>query len=127
MTGQIADRYYYNGEEYSFVAYQPKLNFTPQVFNLTPSSISTSCWRGFWCSFDISDSGLYLNELYIHTDNDKYPDILNVKVADIEYVECMAITSRNRQGCRSILYGTVWWLYKSIELYACLFLLYKTR
>lgn len=96
MTGQIADRYYYNGEEYSFVAYQPKLNFTPQVFNLTPSSISTSCWRGFWCSFDISDSGLYLNELYIHTDNDKYPDILNVKVADIEYVECMA--TRNDNG-----------------------------
>ncbi len=90
MTGQIADKYYYNGEEYLFVAYQPKLDFTPQVFDLTPSSILTSCWRGFWCTYDISDSGFYLNELYIHTDDDEYPNILNVKVSDVEYIECMA-------------------------------------
>ena len=96
MTAQVADKYYYNGEEYSFVANQPNLDFSPKLFNLTPANISTACWRGFWCTYDISDNGFFLDELYIHTENDDYPDILNVKVSDIEYIECMA--TRNDNG-----------------------------
>ncbi len=90
MTGQISDSFFFNGEKYSFVASQPRFDFTPKVFDLTPASVSSACWRGFWCKYDISERGVYLRELYIHTEDEAYPDILNVKVSDIEYTECMA-------------------------------------
>ena len=90
MTAQKPDIYFYCEEEYRYVASKPLFDFTPRVFGLEPESVSTACWRGFWCTYEVSDKGFMLKELYVHTKDNTYPEIHNATLSDIEYVACTA-------------------------------------
>ena len=76
MTAQISDKYTYKGDKYSIVAISNPINFHPKRFGLNPISICTSCWNVYWCEYDITEKGIFLEELFVHDANKKYPKIL---------------------------------------------------
>ena len=77
MTAQIPDTYIFHEDEYRYVASEPRFDFTPRSLGLEPESISSACWRGFFCTYEISEKGFKLKDFYVHTKDDKYPSIDN--------------------------------------------------
>lgn len=80
MTAQIGDKYTYKNNQYCIVAMNRRVDFNPKTYGLNISPSCTACWRGFWCEYEIYDGGVVLKKLYVHTADDKYPDINGVKV-----------------------------------------------
>lgn len=80
MTAQIGDKFYYKGNRYEFVSLENEIKFHPRDLGLTPMGCCTCCWRGHWCEYEISPEGLFLQNLFICTMGDNYPDVDGVKV-----------------------------------------------
>ncbi len=82
MTAQVSDQFTYKGADFTLAAMSPsgKKLFDPHDYGLKPMGIYSSCWDGYWCEFDISDA-LYLEKLYIHCEDLRYPDICGRKVS----------------------------------------------
>lgn len=78
MTAQIGDSFRFEGTEYSMVAISEPLKFNPQEYGITPESICTCCWDGFWCVYNITADGIFLEDLYINSKDDFYPEINGV-------------------------------------------------
>lgn len=78
MTAQIGDRFKFEGTEYSIVAISEPLSFEPREYGITPEAACTACWNGFWCVYNITEKGIYLEDLYINSKDDYYPDIEGV-------------------------------------------------
>ena len=78
MTAQIGDRFQYKGTSYSVVAMSIPLHFDPKEYGITPESVCTACWAGFWCEYNITDEGIYLENLYINSSDGYYPEIAGV-------------------------------------------------
>lgn len=91
MTAQIPDTYIYHEDEYLFVASEPRFYFDPKTLGIEPESISSACWRGFWCTYEISNKGFVLKDLYIHTKDDKYPPI-NRSTSHIDVIDHVGIS-----------------------------------
>lgn len=99
MTAQIGDSFIYDGNAYVIVAESlGKELFSPSEYGLKPTPFSTACRNGYWCNYEISDA-LYLQNLFIHCSNGKYPDI-NGKSVNIppKY-------DRKKQAVESLLFG----------------------
>ncbi|MBE6679053.1 MAG: hypothetical protein E7598_00865 [Ruminococcaceae bacterium] len=79
MTAQIGDRFKFDKSEFTMVAISEPLSFDPSKYGITPESVSTACWRGFWCVYNITDKGIFLEDLYINSKDDYYPEIEGVK------------------------------------------------
>lgn len=75
MTGQVSDQYRYKGEAYSLIALSDPINFLPEDYGLNPASVCSACWRGFICEFQITEQGLFLEDLYVRDRDDHYPQI----------------------------------------------------
>ena len=75
MTAQIGDKYRFNDENYAVVAISERVDWHPTMIGLQPRHVITACWRGYWCGYEVSQTGFFLEDLYIHTHNDKYPKI----------------------------------------------------
>lgn len=82
MTAQVQDKIKYKNKEYSIIAMTNPLEFNPEDYGITPSTFCTACWRGFWCDYEISDTEIYLGDLFINSDNDEYPLIEGVSVSN---------------------------------------------
>ena len=82
MTAQIGDKFYYKGNRYEYVAIDNKIDFHPSDVGLTPLGGCTCCWRGHWCEYEILPEGLYLENLFICTKDDVYPEVGGVKILD---------------------------------------------
>lgn len=67
MTAQIGDTFKFKGEDYSIVAISTPIGFNPQNYGITPELICTACWNGYWCEYEISDTGIFLKNLYINS------------------------------------------------------------
>ena len=78
MTAQIGDTLKFQDREFSIVAMKPPLQFYPEKYNITPEMICTACRKGFWCSYNISDGSISLEDLYINSKNNFYPEIEGV-------------------------------------------------
>lgn len=65
MTAQINDIMIYQGQEFALAGIEHEPLFEPQQHQLLPRSISTACWRGFYCSYRIAASQLQLDQLFI--------------------------------------------------------------
>ncbi len=76
MTAQIGDRFNFDGKEYTMIAMNEPIGFNPRQYGLTPRHTCTACWRGYFCVYNIMQDGIYLNELYINSD--EYPAIEGV-------------------------------------------------
>lgn len=90
MTAQIGDRYTFRDKEYIIVATSGPLPFNPKEYGLEVQYICTACWRGYWCEYKISGDGIILKKLFVHTADDKYPEIdgvqVNINKEPIEYM-----------------------------------------
>ena len=75
MTAQIGDSYSYKGGDYSIVAMSNPLRFDPRFHGFKPESTTSACWNGFWCKYKISEDGIFLDKLYIHSQDDEYPEL----------------------------------------------------
>lgn len=80
MTAQVGDSYSYQGENYSIIAMSVPMTFLPQKYGMVPSPRCTACWNGYWCEYEISEEGMILKNLFIHTENDYYPEVNGVSV-----------------------------------------------
>lgn len=78
MTAQVGDKFRYKEEAYSVVALSSPVKFTPIEYGIIPHGICSACWRGYWCEYEISDEGIILKDLYIHSKEDLYPAINGV-------------------------------------------------
>lgn len=88
MTAQIGDIYKRHNDEYTIVAISAPLSFDPKNYGLEPHPSSTACYRGYWCEYDITDDGLFLENLYLFNGDGNYPEFLGKSIAPIEYQEC---------------------------------------
>lgn len=82
MTAQIGDRFTFRGNDYSIVAISTPIEFNPIQFGITPSSIFTACWAGYWCEYTISEEGIILKNLYINSRDGNYPAINGVEAEE---------------------------------------------
>ena len=60
MTGQIADRFFYQHEQYQLVGMNGHGLPTPFEFGLQPVMMHTACYRGYYCDYTIRDEHLSL-------------------------------------------------------------------
>ena len=75
MTAQVGDKFRYKKKEYGIVAISNPIRFKPQDYGITPQACCTACWNGYWCEYEISDEGIMLDNLYVNSKDDYYPEI----------------------------------------------------
>ena len=78
MTAQVGDRFIYKGNNYSIVAINNPIQFSPVDYGIKPVACCSTCWNGYWCDYHISTKGIMLQNLYINSEDDYYPEINNV-------------------------------------------------
>lgn len=79
MTAQIGDSFSFDGKDYSIVAMSEYIHFDPREYGITPEAACTACWAGYWCKYNITSDGIYLEDLYINSKDDYYPEINGIK------------------------------------------------
>lgn len=92
MTIQIGDIYKYDEQEYKCLR-STSVVFNPYDYGFQPESICTSCWRGYWCEYEIKDNRITLKTLHIHDVNDYYPAINGVSISPWEYMPALTYTN----------------------------------
>ncbi len=95
MTAQIEDSIIYRKNRYSIIAMSKRIGFDPKEYGITPQSKCTACWRGYWCEYNVTSDGLFLQNLYINSADGKYPPINGVNISQIEYHDCMAYSFKD--------------------------------
>jgi len=96
MTAQIHDHVRFNKECYSLVGVAGGPLVTPEQFGVESEMCCTACHRGFYVTYDLTDSGFYLRDLtisrwerdYVHIDGvwpeskseDDYPTYRNLNI-----------------------------------------------
>ncbi|MFP2925949.1 hypothetical protein ACLESO_12170 [Pyxidicoccus sp. 3LG] len=66
MTAQVSDSLRYRDRTFSLVGVKGSELFDPSAHGLKPGgSIDSACWRGFVCTYGVSDGGLFLEKLGI--------------------------------------------------------------
>lgn len=79
MTAQVGDQFKFREKEYSIVAISKPFGFDPTEYGITPEAACTACWNGFWCVYNITENGIFLEDLYINSKDDHYPEIKGIK------------------------------------------------
>lgn len=81
MTDQIEDTYYINGEQWRAVGISGSGHFHPREFGIIPEKNAiTSCDRGFFCSYCIQGSRIFLTQLSVFCEkHGDYPSISGKK------------------------------------------------
>lgn len=68
MTAQINDRFAFRGKPYALAGMKGTGLFDPHALGVHPRSLSTACWRGFHCLYEVTDAAIELRELAIGLD-----------------------------------------------------------
>ncbi len=95
MTAQIEDCYKHRRKRYSLVAISDEMTFDPRAYGVIPKGRCTACWRGYWCEYNVTAKGLFLQNLYINSEDEKYPPINGVNVSEIEYRDCISLSFKD--------------------------------
>ena len=83
MTAQVTDPFFWKGEEYVFNGAEDVYSlFDPEKYGLHPKAFCTACWKGFIITFGVRDDQLYIDELDIYCEDEKYPAINGVEATD---------------------------------------------
>lgn len=69
MTGQITNKFKYEGEIYELVAYHGESLYTAEDFGIITQMASTACWRGYQTFYDCVNGELILDRLYVRTED----------------------------------------------------------
>lgn len=65
MTAQISDTVLYRGAEYDLCGIDGEGLFEPQPYGIEPRMISTACWRGYYCTYQVGGDELLLTEVHV--------------------------------------------------------------
>ena len=65
MTAQISDTFRYRKKARSLAGLNGSGLFDPAQYGITPVMISTACWRGFNCTYEVQDGGLFLTQVHL--------------------------------------------------------------
>lgn len=68
MTAQISDTVLYQNRLFDIAGIHGSGLFNPLKHDLEPRMLGTSCWRGYYCHYEISDNQLVLNTVHIGLD-----------------------------------------------------------
>ena len=85
MTAQITDTFLFNDDEYSLIGMTEGKLASPEQFGMEPEMISTSCERGFYATYELTEKALYLRQLTIQELNNNYQSIGGIKPGSDEY------------------------------------------
>ena len=78
MTAQYEDQVIFNNDQYALSGWRSGNLFHPRQFGLQPGMTSTACYRGFICTYEISDDSLFLQELLTSDQRKIYPPVNGV-------------------------------------------------
>lgn len=79
MTAQVSEKFILKDEKYNtLIAIDSPIDFSPHLFGITPQVACTACWNSFWCDFNISREAFIIENLYVNSKDDFYPDINGV-------------------------------------------------
>jgi hypothetical protein len=85
MTAQIPDKFIYKGQVYELVGIKGDGLVEPQQFCMLPEMIHTACYRGFYATYELTESTLFLHELTLREKNGNYLPIGGVEAEQEEY------------------------------------------
>jgi hypothetical protein len=70
MTAQISDEVTYRGKPHSIAGINGSGLFDPSRHGIKPVMISTACWRGYHCTYEVAGGFLFLTRVNIGLDED---------------------------------------------------------
>ncbi|MBD2441313.1 MULTISPECIES: hypothetical protein [Nostoc] len=65
MTAQISDRVLYHQKFCDITGINGSGLFEPLQYGVKPVMISSACWRGYYCTYEVADKSLFLTQLNI--------------------------------------------------------------
>lgn len=102
MTAQFSDSVNYKNEEFAIAGMRGDGLFSPRNFGLEPQPISTACWRGFVCWYQLQSEILQLQKLWIRIEQPLEdtrkaigPTLLGVRPKYVESDGCLAYENLN--------------------------------
>lgn len=75
MTTQIKDVFRIGDLDFCLVSISEPINFDPEIYGIIPESSCTACYRGYFCEYEVMDSGIFLRKLCINAKDNYYPPI----------------------------------------------------
>src|SRR5262249_5565130 len=78
MTAQIPDRVWYRDEDYRIIGTKGQRLLSPLDFGMTPTMMSTACYRGYHADYSCIDQQFLLTALTVRTVDNVYPAIHGV-------------------------------------------------
>ncbi len=69
MTGQITNKFKYEGELYELVGIDGDNLYSAEDFGITTQTASTACWRGYQTFYDCVNGELILDNLHVRTED----------------------------------------------------------
>jgi hypothetical protein len=79
MTAQKTDRVLFKGDKYSLIGMTEGKLASPEQFGMEPEMISTTCVRGFYATYELTEKVLYLRKLTLRERNKNYQSIGGIK------------------------------------------------
>lgn len=79
MTAQIQDRVLFQRGEYVICGTKGEGLPTPAQFDMQTTMISTACYRGYYLTYTIMDSALYLTEMTLRVPQDGYKAVEGIE------------------------------------------------
>jgi hypothetical protein len=83
VTAQIPDTVTFNGQRFAVAAVEGIGLFDPARVGIHPEVLSTACWRGFICDYEVVDAMLVLRHLEVGIGDDP-PEIRSVSPSRTE-------------------------------------------
>jgi hypothetical protein len=65
MTAQISDAVVYRGKPHNIAGINGSGQFDPTQQGIRPVVISSACWRGYHCTYEVADGSLLLTRVNI--------------------------------------------------------------
>lgn len=79
MTAQITDIYRFRNTDWSMLGISGTGLFEPDQVGIRPTMMSTACYRGYFCTYDVTETGLFLSNLVVRAEDDaSYPAITGI-------------------------------------------------
>ncbi|MTF37488.1 hypothetical protein [Cyanobacterium aponinum] len=85
MTGQIPDTFIYKEDKFELVYLKGGDLITPQDYGMNPQMLHTTCYRGFYSTYEIKDNQLLLQEMVVGEITGQYPEINGVEPKQQDY------------------------------------------
>lgn len=85
MTSQISDTFIIKKQKYELIGIDGGVLVNPEQFGMVPTMIHTACYRGYFATYELKNSALFLKKLTLSEESGKYVPIDNVLPQKEEY------------------------------------------